>query len=285
MAEAKLKNPYKGINAHLNSRLQTPGTIGSPSRWHGFHASHIGDIANALNEVLPANYVARPEESLQIFGEDFEVGSYVQTRRPDISIYSTQAAPVQQGGVAVAEAVAEISLSETLYMAEEFQMSAIVIRDVSDDPEYGHIVTRIELLSPSNKPGDSGYEAYNKGRNEALYSHIPLIEIDYLHETALPLNYRRARAYYVVISDPRPDIASGKAKLHGFGVDVPFPVVKIPLAGSETLSFDFGTVYQQTFERGRWGRMIDYTSPPLRFETYSKEDQERIEAVMKRVTA
>jgi hypothetical protein len=62
----------------------------------------------------------------------------------------------------------------------------VVIRDVADDPLYGPIVARIELLSPSNKPGGSGYSAYTKGRNEALYTQIPLIEIDYLQKHRCP---------------------------------------------------------------------------------------------------
>jgi hypothetical protein len=99
------------------------------------------------------------------------------------------------------------------------------------------------------------------------------------------LNYRRAHAYYVVISDPRPSVDSGKAKLNGFSVDAPIPVVEIPLAGSETLTFDFGAVYQHTFERGRWGKMLDYATLPERFETYSPEDRERIQVVMQRVSS
>lgn len=283
MAAPSLKNPYRGINAHLNSMLQTPGTETSPAKWHSFHASHIGDIANALNDSLPENYVARPEESLQIFGEDFEFGSFLQTRRPDVSIYGipeTASTREYSGSVALAP---EVELRGTLYFVEEFEINAVVIREVVDDPLYGPVVARIELLSPSNKPGGSGYSAYTKSRNEALYSHVPLIEIDYLHETLLPLNYRRRHAYYIVISDPRPSVDAGRAILNGFSVDAPFPVVEIPLAESETLPFDFGAVYQHTFERGRWGKMLDYTALPERFETYSPEDQERIQAVMQRV--
>jgi len=285
MAEKVLKNPYQGVNAHLNSLLQTPGTEENPAKWHSFHANHIAHIADFLNDRLPANYLALSEESLQVFGEDFEFGSFIQSRRPDVTVYGAAGVPVRQEARGTRAVAAEVELAQTLHFAEAFEISAVVIRDVSNDPVYGRVVARIELLSPSNKPGGSGYSAYSKGRNEALYSHIPLIEIDYLHETPLPLNYRRTQAYYIVVSDPRPDVDSGKAKFYGFDVDMPFPVVEIPLAGSETLAFDFGAVYQHTFERGRRGMLVDYTVLPARFETYSGEDQARVRAVMERVNA
>lgn len=280
-----LKNPYRGINAHLNSLLQTPGTETNPALWHTFHFNHTAHIADFLNENLPENYVAFSEQSLQIRSETFEFGSKSQRREPDVSIYArSPSASSQRESLAVAEnvGVVEVPLEETLYFPEEFTMSAVIIRELSGNPHLGQIVTRLELLSPSNKPGDEGYEAYRKGRNQALFSHVPLIEIDYLHETPLPLNYRRARAYYIVVSDPRPSVDSGKAKFNDFDVDAPFPIVEIPLAGSETLTFDFGAVYQHTFERGRWGKMLDYAALPERFETYSTEDRERIQAVMER---
>lgn len=266
--------------------LQTPGTETSPALWHSFHSSHIGDITNALNDMLPENYVARSEQSLQIRSETFEFGAKSQRREPDVSIYARfpSALPQRESLATASVDMVEVALEETLQFAEEFTMAAVVIREVSVGQQLGRIVTRLELLSPSNKPGDEGYEAYHKGRNQALFSHVPLIEIDYLHETPLPLNYRRRHAYYIVISDPRPSVDTGKATLNGFNFDAPFPVIEIPLAESETLTFDFGAVYNHTFERGRWGKMLDYTALPERFETYSPEDRERIQAVMQRVS-
>ncbi len=61
------QNPYRGINAHLNSTLQTPGSEETgPSIWPGFHSAHVGNIMDFLNDQLPAHYVARSEQSLQV---------------------------------------------------------------------------------------------------------------------------------------------------------------------------------------------------------------------------
>lgn len=52
----------------------------------------------------------------------------------------------------------------------------------------------------------------------------------------------------------------------------------IPLAGDETLVFDFDRVYQHTFYSRRYANLLelDYTQPPVRFDTYRQDDRERI---------
>src|SRR5438477_7301987 len=83
-----LKNPYRGINAHVHSIAQNPWD--GPSIWESFHASHIGYLADALNRQLPPHYVAHPEQSLQIWAEDSEAGNgHLARNRPDVAIYQS----------------------------------------------------------------------------------------------------------------------------------------------------------------------------------------------------
>lgn len=171
-------------------------------------------------------------------------------------------------------------------MTEDF-VTAVLIRYITEDDRFGAVVARIELLSPSNMPGHTAYEAYRDNRSEALYSGTPLIEIDYLHEFRPPLLkvpiYPRqpdSCPYNIYVSDPRPSVKEGKLSRYSFSIDEPFKVVTIPLAGEATLDFDFGAVYHHTFERGRWGVYIDYEQLLLRFETYNATDQARIKAKM-----
>lgn len=280
MPVRSLKNPYQGIDAHLNSLLQTSGTDSSPAIWHTFHTSHIGHIADFLNNVLPINYMALSEQSLQIRTEDAE-GVHLLQREPDVAVYGS--ASERRMAATAAALPLERALEETLDISEHF-VKAAIIREIDEHDTFGQVVARIELLSPSNKPGHSGYDAYRKGRNEALYSFVPLIELDYLHETSLPFNEPRTQAFCIIVSDPRPSVNRGRAQLYNFDVDTPFPAVQIPLAGNDRLTFDFGAAYQHTHETARWGRLIDYASLPARFETYSQADQERIRAVMQRVS-
>jgi len=288
-----IENPYKGINAHVNSDLQTPGSEETgPSIWPGFHSIHMADIANALNDVLPLNYVARSEQSLQIkIQEDALQPPRIYHPEPDVGIYQQSGTSAARTPSAVAEFAAslELPLDDTLDVNEDF-IKSVVILQLTNQDRTGTIVTRIELLSPSNKPGRAGYDAYRINRNTALYSHVPLIELDYLHELPPPLlNYpiypraEKSYPYNIFISDPRPSVSAGRLRAYGFVVDQKFPSIEIPLADDETLKFDFGAVYQQTFTRGRWGQHIDYATPPVRLEAYSPADQQRIAAVMERI--
>jgi hypothetical protein len=156
-----------------------------------------------------------------------------------------------------------MALDDTLDLTEDF-VKAVVIREVREDPRLGRVVARIELLSPSNKPGHVGYEAYRKARNDALYSRVPLIELDYLHESPpTAMNYPiyphqpRSHPYSVLISDPRPSVSQGRFLAHGLDVDASFPAIQIPLLGDEMLEFDFGEVYHYTYRRAKWGTMVD----------------------------
>lgn len=77
------KNECNGINAHLNSILQTPGSAkDGPSKWHSFHTNHLGDITNVLNRALPQRYLARIEQSLQIRTDDFQLDVSPRIRKP-----------------------------------------------------------------------------------------------------------------------------------------------------------------------------------------------------------
>jgi hypothetical protein len=72
-------------------------------------------------------------------------------------------------------------------------------------------------------------------------------------------------------------------RAYGFSVDQAFPPVTIPLAGDETLEFDFSGAYKHTFSVGKWGETIDYSTSPVRLETYSPADHQRIAAVMEHI--
>jgi hypothetical protein len=124
------RNLFAGVNPHLNSLLQTPGTPDLISLWEGFHAAHIGYLADTLNQTLPSTYYAVSEQSQQ--------------------------------------------------STEDPYFSSIVIRE----QQSGDVVTRLELLSPANKPGYAAYHAYRQKRIETLLTGVPLVEIDYLHETS-----------------------------------------------------------------------------------------------------
>ncbi len=280
------QNPYVGVDAHLNSWLQTPG-IGM---WQSFHAVFITFLTNSLTAELPDNYVAFEERSLQQRTLDAEGGVKISQRRPDVSIFqdtstTPSARPVTQTATLTTPTI-ELPLAPML--ETELQMRAIVIRRVDDDSSsIGTIVTRIEVLSPANKPGGSQHAAYQVKRYEAIETGVPLIEIDLLHEQHTPISEMpqypddaKSHPYTLALTDPRPRIDQGIIRIYGFSVGRKLPKFAVPLANDETLPFDFEAPYQQTVRARRWRRFVDYSKEPERFETYRADDQATIHAVM-----
>jgi hypothetical protein len=213
------QNPYQGINAHLNSELQTPGSEDTGlSTWPGFLSTHVTHIADFLNEQLPPNYVARSEQSLQIgVQEDVLLPETTSKQEPDVAIYQRSNTSARSSRAATSETAAsfDLALDDTLDLTEDF-VKAVVIRQVSESDHIGIVVTRIELLSPTNKPGHAGYNAYRRNRNMALYSHVPL-----LNYPVYP-NDPKSRPYNILVSDPRPSVKEGRLRAYGFRVDQPF---------------------------------------------------------------
>ncbi len=283
------ENPYQGINAHLNSSLQTRGTEDQPALWHSFHNFHIAQIVIGLNAQLPDHYIALDEQSLQTRG--IEIGGFEEKsiKTPDVDIFQRKEAIVEKIAAAVLAPTWEAALAEVM-LEPIRQPRAAVIRELLPQHKVGYVVARIELLSPSNKPGGSKYQIYVDKRNEAIQSEIPLIEIDYLHEQRpiLPKMpaYPQATGAYpyaIIVTDSRPN--AGSVKGYGFKVAESITKCLLPLAGQETLIFDLNEVYQKTFIEGRWGDILDYDVEPERFETYSAEDQAKIRAVMASIAA
>ena len=66
-------------------------------------------------------------------------------------------------------------------LPEEKELTSLIIYRVEPSGDDKPI-TRIELLSPSNKPNGSHYQKYISKRQYTLRSQLNLVEIDYLHE-------------------------------------------------------------------------------------------------------
>jgi hypothetical protein len=289
-----LQNPYHGINAHLHSIAQNPEDDG-PTLWTSFHTSHITHIVDTLNQQLPLNYIARTEQSLQIWTEPEEKPEdnpqprTKRSPRPDASIFHTS---VTDSTLTIAPDDTSIRIIEFDPFKElEITIPSVHIYEVRDHKMIGTPITRIELLSASNKWHGSGYYGYYVNRYTSIYSNTSLVELDYLHESKSPIpkipRYpysNDSHAYYIAVTDRRLGEREKKQfRVHVVDVDQPLPQqVLIPLAHTDSLLFDFDAVYQFTFKAGRWGTRIDYEKPPRNFDTYSPTDQERIRQVMQR---
>jgi hypothetical protein len=277
-------NPYPGINAHVNSMLQTPGTPEQPALWHSFHSDHITFLTAAINSRIRPHYVAMSEQSIQTRGRDYFGEVEIFNPEPDVTVFQR----VDRGEKhrpGTLSPTTRAPLAEVLEIVP--QPFAVLIRETMKQGRLGRVVARIELLSPSNKPKGSHYQAYRAKRISVIETGIPLIEIDYLHElpspfTQLPLypNEERSYPYHVLISDPRPDWGTREIQAFSFYVSQPVTSFPLPLDRDEIVAIDLNVVYQETLGAGAWLDLIDYAQLPERFETYSADDQAFIREVM-----
>jgi len=287
MAIYKRENQYRGVNAHLQSYFQWK------TGWAGFHGQHIGHLREAIQAVLPfeTGYVVDTEDSLQIAFYDPLTDEVLLSRiRPDITIFRGEA--MSDNALRAANTAAPtMEMPVVLTMVEPEDVPAVVIYKIDESEGLGRPITRIELLSPANKPGGSNYRDYVTKRNEILRAKIKLVEIDYHHRyhptiPGVP-DYTRSEPssfpYNVYVSDSTP--GHGKTLGYGFRVDDPIPAVAIPLEGNDTVALDFGAVYNHTFAANNiYGlRLVDYETLPEGFDSYDAVDQQRIRDCMARV--
>jgi len=291
MAIQSDKNLYPGINAHLNSFLRQPD-----GGWEMFHGRYINEIVSALDLTLPENYYVGIEKSLQLHAFDIiseiPIGKASRTT-PDVTLYQTSAARrIESGAFSSVTPTLEFPIAETFEEEHDF-MSALVYR--IDEGKYPGIpVTRIEVLSPANKPPGTHYPQYLSKRQETLKSGLRLVEIDFLHETrpflrqvpSYPDRDTNSYPYSIIISDPRPTVVEGQTQVYGFGVDASLPALEIPLADLDTVYLDFGAIYHRIYEGLRALRIVvDYEQTPVNFERYSSDDRERIRQHMATIKA
>jgi hypothetical protein len=276
MAIHTRKNQYKGVNAHLHSYFQAQGG------WSSFHTNFISILARDLNTQLPDGFVVDIEQSLQIREIHPDTGERIRRPEPDLTIYRTHE-DISVSGVAGVTATLTQAIPDTLDLTEDLYYSAVVIRQVEADDVLGQAVTRIELLSPTNKQGE-GYIQYREKRYAALKSGVALVELDFLHETppvvkGLP-HYPtepKSYAYNITVSDPTPSFEAGTAHTYAFGVDTPIPIVAIPLGKGNQIDVSLNNVYNEVYvSLTAYGRRVDYEEEPMHLERYSPMDQSHI---------
>jgi len=291
MAIRSATNLYPGINPHLNSALQRHN-----AGWQSFHADHITHIREAVDGLLPEAYYVASEASLQIGTYDVDMNEPISrggVTRPDVTIF--------QRGSSRGYAASPSSMTPTLTVPvaatfdDEEDITSVVVYSLEGGEFPGKPVTRIELLSPANKPPGSYYKPYMRKRTETLNLGIRLVEIDYLHQRRPIIvdirsytdRQENALPYHIIVSDPRPSVAEGPTDVYSFGIFQPPPSLAIPLEGKDSITLDFGTFYRHTFESSRLFRevLVDYTQLPANFEAYSEADQEAIRAHMAKIVA
>jgi len=279
------ENRYAGVNAHLQSHLQSPG-----GDWASFHAAYITYITEWLANNLPKGYRALSEKSLQLYEIDSRGDERRSTTRPDVGIYrKSDFLSSYPQSISPIENTLVIPALDTL--SDEESPQAIMI--VRIDKEKRFLVTRIELLSPANKPPESHATQYLIRRDETLRAGINVIELDFIHEQcspvpAIPCYVHRDKLsapFLIMATDVRASLAQGTTSIYRVHINEPIPLVRVPLANHDVIDVDFGSIYHKTYAVNPvFGEdLVDYAELPPRFDTYTSEDQARIRDVMSHI--
>lgn len=268
-------NRYPSVNPHLNSQLQQHG-----GGWKTFHTAYLNALYEMLDERLPSGYSATPEDSLQIRIYDPRMDGYpesIKIHGPDVLIRrsGTRSEAVKVEAESLAPTM---SLSMWPVEVEEDDVMAILVH------HEGRPVTRIEMLSPANKPGGSHQVRYEKARQETLLAGIRVVEIDLLHERrptverlpSYPDQEAGAWPYTILLMDPHPTFEAGLIEVYGFGVMEKLPVIDLPLEGDDNVRVNFDSLYHRVVGRRNFYEQIDYAQEPVNMAAYIEADQSAI---------
>jgi hypothetical protein len=288
MAIHSRQNLFRGVNPHLHSLLQAEG-----GGWHTFHEPLITELRRWLNDTLPDGYYARMEKSLQIVRDEIDPSGQPPLTVPDVAIIrDREFVPAGEADPRpAAKPHVRVELSATVDDTRD-EISAIIIwraTEAGDDIP----ITRLEILSPTNKPPYAEARQYRLKRAETLKAGISMVEVDYLHESSSPFNLKAAfrdasilpdypshaegaYPYSIAVTEPS-ELTEGHTDFYYFRVDEAIPLINVPLAGGDSLVVDFDAAYQNAYAGERFAHLkVDYSQLPLNVERYSPTDQQRI---------
>jgi hypothetical protein len=284
------KNPYPGVNAHLNSYLQ-------PSGWATFHTPFLAAVRSIIDKYLPDGYYAAAEHSLQITHRDPDY-EFVSLKKERIisdvlisRIGDATGNPLQsQSGDVVAPD--KIMPLEVIILPDELVM-AVVVYSLINKTLPGEPIVRLELLSPGNKQQGQSFLEYLKKRKESILSGLRLVEIDFIHQRKPILphipNYANhegnSTPYYVLVTDPHARDSLGQVELYQIGVLDSLPKFYVPLEGDDKFILDLGQVYQQVYDDNRLFQQLGNPASELKNpEAYSPDDRAKLDDFIKNMT-
>ena len=239
-----MKSPFPGMDPYLED----------PAVWRDFHTDFLANIRASLNARLPQSYSAQIEEAVRLVQFDpLEQRDAI----PDVTVSrdparAGPAAPASAGAVATFEPVT-LPLPELVEVRDHW----VEVRHLPDR----ELVTVIELLSPTNK--SDGREEYLAKRVALLKQPVHVVELDLLLSgKRLPMMTKLPEGdYHAIISrvTDRPD-----AKVYSRTLKQPLPKVPIPLRLPDPdAGVDLGAVFDETYRRGGYERLVRYSSPPV----------------------
>jgi hypothetical protein len=162
-------------------------------------------------------------------------------------------------GALVAELRPKYRVAIGFPLDEEAREGWLEVREVVT----GEVVTMLELMSPTNKQGGDGYDAYQTKRNSILDSEVNLVEIDFLRAgkamNQVPID-GSACHYQILVSRAK---RRPCADLYRFGLQEEIPRFLLPLrAEDQEPIVDLQLILHQVYDQAGLDMAIDYGQLP-----------------------
>lgn len=237
-----MPSPFPGMDPYLEE----------PAGWPTVHFWVIAGLAEVLGPLLPEDYWVAVERRTYVTHVD-ELALVV---RPDaVVVDAARTRQPGRGGTATLKRGCEVLVP----MPETVREAYLEIRERG---EPDRVVTRIEVLSPTNKRSGVEREEYLGKRDAVLGSLTNLIEIDLLRGgQRMPVFEAPEEGdYRILVSRAR---SRPRAQLIPFMLRDPAPSFPVPLrSGIDEIELDLGTILLGAYERGQFARSVNYDATP-----------------------
>jgi hypothetical protein len=240
-----MRNPFPGMNPWLEEF------------WRDVHASILVYARDQLNSELPKDLIASVDERLVIDVEEADPRAYL----PDVAISESWAGPISEAlgpGGAVVQAATPLIVDRG-----EHKLRRLEIAD-----SKAHLITVIELLSATNKSDMHHRCLWERKRKENLAAGLSFVEIDLIRagEWTLPEHDGRLKLPLGRVCHVVSVTRAGLHWRHEFyrcPLREPLPVIRVPLRrGERDAALDLQALVNESYERGRYDRKINYSNPP-----------------------
>jgi hypothetical protein len=232
--------------------------------WGDFQHSLIAEMLHALGRLAPRHYLARGNRREYIVVADTE--EKIEYPSPPHLV-----ARLRQLGSKPTRKKSSASGVEPAVMRafveEEHREPFAEIFEASSEPR---LITRIEVLSPSNKrPGSDGRNLYLRCRQRLMRRGVNLVEIDLLRggERMPMLDSWPSSPYTLMVARAKRPHACLVWQGHW---RKPLPTIRVPLLKPDPdLDLDLQPMIAAIYQRSRYAQSIDYTrslGPPLAAE-------------------